>query len=242
MTKQSLAVTPHPEWVIRFLDTFTAARQRLLDGRFLCELREGRLSLQRGQRALLGFYPLVLQFPQLMAQSLAKVPADGSERSDRARHWLITNIAVERRHGQWWRDWAQGFGVPVERLQQEATVCAEVDAINHYLWRVCDRGDLAQGIAAANFAVEGVTGEWTRLVWAGFREHYRDLGATDRRSLAWLEAHARYDDAHPHEALEIVKAFATTEELQVRAAAAAVRAVDYLILAFDAIYDRDDAA
>lgn len=63
---------------------------------------------------------------------------------------------------------------------------------------------LAAGLAATNFAIEGVTGEWAYSVYdsAVYRESFDPSHRT--RSLRWLELHAAYDDAHPWEALEII--------------------------------------
>jgi hypothetical protein len=48
-----------------------------------------------------------------------------------------------------------------------------------------------------------------------------------------MDAHAEYDDKHPTEALEVVKIFASDERAMSRAAAAAVRSLEYYKLALD---------
>jgi pyrroloquinoline quinone (PQQ) biosynthesis protein C len=70
------------------------------------------------------------------------------------------------------------------------------------------RGSLAEAFAAVNYAIEGTTGEWTRLVMPAFRDHFGD----DKYSLMWLVEHAEYDDAHPREALELIKITTRDEE------------------------------
>jgi pyrroloquinoline quinone (PQQ) biosynthesis protein C len=59
-------------------------------------------------------------------------------------------------------------------------------------------------MAATNYAIEGVTGEWAALVCS--RDTY-ELGfpeAVRKSAMKWLRAHAEYDDKHPWEALEII--------------------------------------
>ena len=113
-----------------------------------------------------------------------------------------------------------------------------MDAINHYLWRVSTHGSLAEGMSAVNFAVEGPTGEWTKRVKEGFEKHSSveelEIG---ENTLEWIAAHATYDDRHPDEALEIVKAYATTDEEREKVKHAAKRALEYYALALETCYE-----
>jgi pyrroloquinoline quinone (PQQ) biosynthesis protein C len=55
--------------------------------------------------------------------------------------------------------------------------------------------------------------------------------------MAWLRAHAHYDDAHPYEAMELVKKLCGDDiVLQQRAFAAAQRGMEYYLLALDECY------
>jgi len=69
---------------------------------------------------------------------------------------------------------------------------------------VSGRDTLAAGMAATNYAIEGVTGEWAQKVYDSLA--YADsLPVAGRKAtLRWLQLHADYDDSHPWEALEIV--------------------------------------
>src|SRR5205085_6852933 len=135
---------------------------------------------------------------------------DGATRS-----WLRSNIHQEKRHAKWWIDFAQGFAVDAKLFMNGVRAPAEMDAINNYLWRVSTQDSLVEGVAATNYAIEGPTGEWTKNVKEGF-EFYRDKPGVsiNERTLAWINAHAAYDDTHPREALEIIKAYATTRSEQ----------------------------
>src|SRR5262249_11415193 len=109
-----------------------------------------------------------------------------------------------------------------------------MDAPNRYLEQVAAKGSVAEAVAAVNYALEGATGVWTRatlptLSALGERYGYRATG----RSLRWLRAHARYDDRHPVEALEVVKVYATDRSAVAKAADAATRSLDYLGAALD---------
>ncbi len=52
--------------------------------------------------------------------------------------------------------------------------------------------------------------------------------------MVWLNAHAKYDDKHPYEAMELIKLCATTTEMRAKAFAAAKRGLEYYLIALDA--------
>ena len=55
-----------------------------------------------------------------------------------------------------------------------------------------------------NYAIEGVTGEWTPSV-AGSETYRSRVPAEDvERGMRWLRVHADYDDAHPWDALDLI--------------------------------------
>jgi len=68
----------------------------------------------------------------------------------------------------------------------------------------------------------------------------RGEATIDKRTMAWLRAHAHYDDEHPHEAMELVKQLCVTETQQQRAFVAAERGMEYYLLALDDCYERGD--
>lgn len=233
-----IKTTPNPQWVEEFLDFIKPYQDRVVNHKFFREFIDGRLTLSQCQGALVNFYPLIESFPQYMALNLAKVPAGNSRWSKKTRYWLIGNINQERLHTSWWRQFAAGFGVPRNALDEEIHPPPEMDAINNYLWRVCTHGSLAEGISASNYAVEGPTGEWTKSIKDSF-EKYRDLEGIDinEKTLEWVVEHASYDDRHPVEALEIMKAYGTTKEEQEKIRQAAKRALEYYALALDSCYE-----
>src|SRR5438552_2599082 len=80
---------------------------------------------------------------------------------------------------------------------------AVMDALRHYLFHVVSTGSAAEAVAANNYAVEGATGVWTKIVSSLSVATAKRLGIeVDERALRWLTAHADYDDRHPVEALE----------------------------------------
>ncbi len=236
--KMKIETTAHPAWVEEFLEFIGPYQSRVVHHRYFRDMAGGSLTLRQFHGGLTNFYPLVEAFPKYMALNLAKVPAGNSAWNEKARWWLITNMTVEREHTRWWKQWAKGFGVADEAFEGEIYPPPEMDAINHYLWRICTHGSLAEGMAATNFAVEGPTGEWTKSVKEGLRK-YQDANGVliNARTLEWVAGHAQYDDKHPDEALEIIKAHATTKEEQQRVRQAARRAMEYYAMALDACYD-----
>ena len=236
--KNAIKLSPHPIWIENLLDIAQAYQQRITTHRLFEEFKKGLLTVRQSQGALINFYPLINTFPQYMALSLSKVPEENSPRNRYTRNWLITNIGQERLHGAWWRQFAAGFKVDAAIFDEEIVPPPEMDAINHYLWRICTYGTLAEGIAASNFAVEGATGQWTKSIHGSFGKYQGVQGVEiDKRTLRWVAAHADYDDRHPFEALEIMKAFATTKEEQKRVSHATVRTLEYYELALDACYE-----
>jgi len=59
-------------------------------------------------------------------------------------------------------------------------------------------------MAATNYAIEGVTGEWAYLVCSTDTYELSFPEPTRRSAMKWLKVHAEYDDEHPWEALEII--------------------------------------
>jgi pyrroloquinoline quinone (PQQ) biosynthesis protein C len=233
-----MKLTPHPTWIAELLESLSPYKDRVVKHRIFQDISRGRLSKQKFQGALINFYPLIETFPKYMALNLAKVPPGNAIWNKRASSWLTVNIDQERLHTKWWRQFAVGFKVPKNALEGEVIPPPEMDAINNYLWRVCTYGSLAEGISAANFAIEGPTGEWTKRVRDGF-EKYRGVAGVEinEKTLEWIVAHADYDDRHPEEALELIKAFATTPEECAKVERAARRALEYYALALDYSYE-----
>jgi pyrroloquinoline quinone (PQQ) biosynthesis protein C len=232
-----IRITENPDWINVFLDYIEPFKGKVVQNKIFKDISSGNLTLKQFQGALVNFYPLIESFPKFMALNLAKVPAGGKAWNKRTRFWLMTNINQERLHTGWWREFAFGFGLSRSALDEEIYPPAEMDAINNYLWRISTHGTLAEGIAACNFAVEGPTGEWTRSVVDGIRK-YKNVAGThiSDKTLEWVTAHAKYDDKHPDEALEIIKAYAVTKEEQERVKRAARRSLEYYALALDACY------
>lgn len=231
--------TPHPAWAQDFWDRLIPIKDQIASHPLFSEMAAGELSVARFRHALLNFYPLVGNFPHYMALTLAKSYQTSVPGVLETRDWLINNIKIEQRHLYWYRDWAMGFGITSEALDT-VTPPTAMDAINHYLWHLNLRGSIAEGIAATNLAIEWATGDWTMSVVSGMKAYAeRGEARIDRRSMAWLRAHAHYDDAHPYEAMELVKKLCGDDKvLQERSFAAAARGMEYYLLALDDCYEK----
>lgn len=96
---------------------------------------------------------------------------------------------------------------------------------------------LAEGIAATNLAIEWATGDWTINVYKGISA-YSEIDGVEisSRTLAWLRSHAMYDDAHPHEAMELIKLLADGDTAMQQRAFAAAEGFAYYKLALDDCY------
>lgn len=235
--KNSLQCTPHQGWAAQFWDDLIPLKNQVSQHPLFQAMADGTLHIDCFRHALLNFYPLVARFPSYMSLNLAKAIHFEQSGVTEARDWLIQNIKIEENHLYWYRDWALGFGLTETQLNH-AQPSAAMNAVNHFLWSVNHRMGLAEGIAATNLAIEWATGDWTIQVYKGIRA-YSALEGIDisTRTLAWLRSHAMYDDAHPHEAMQLIKLLADQDSLmQKRAFAVAAEGFAYYKLALDDCY------
>lgn len=198
--KRDLAETPHPAWAQAMIDSLRPDWSAVLDAPVFAATATGEFPEEAWRRVLLDFFCVVEAFPKYMGVYLAKTTFGQTPGDHLARDWLIGNIRTEALHAQWYADWAAAHGIGYEELVSHRP-CPEVAALHEYLWSVCYRGTLAEAFGAVNYAIEGTTGEWTRLVLPAFRKRCGD----DSRALLWLAGHAEYDEAHPREAFELIK-------------------------------------
>ena len=192
----------YPRWLQDIVVELRARRERVTAHRLFLQMRDAVLPCSATRNFFVRVWPVIEQFPQYMGRNLAKLEF-GAPGHDLARTFLTRNVRVEQSHAQFWVEWAEASGVTREELMSGAEAAASA-ALSHWCWYVCDREPLAVAVAATNYAIEGVTGEWAHLICSSQR-YAESLPAEKRKSgMRWLRAHARYDDAHPWEALEIV--------------------------------------
>lgn len=198
--KRELTETPHPAWAQTMIDSLRPDWSAVLHAPVFTATATGEFPGEAWRRVLLDFFCVVEAFPKYMGVYLAKTTFGQTPGDYLARDWLIGNIRTEALHVQWYADWAAAHGIGHEELVSHRP-CPEVGALHEYLWSICYRGTLAEAFGAVNYAIEGTTGEWTRLVLPAFQKRYAD----DPQALLWLTEHAEYDDAHPREAFELIK-------------------------------------
>lgn len=232
--KDSLQKTPHPAWVTEMVASMEAPWKRVLDAPLFQDAARGLISQPTWRHAIKEFFCVVEAFPKYMGLALARTTYGRYPRDVLARDWLIGNIRVEALHVKWYIDWATAHGVSAEDLIHH-TPSPEVSALYEWLWSVSYRGSLAEAIGAVNYAIEGTTGDWCRLVMPTFSSQYREV----QKSLTWLSGHAKYDDAHPDEALEIIKLTVTTAEEEKRVESAIRRSLEFYARAFEASSARE---
>jgi len=196
-------LTSYPQWAQDMVAACEGAKQGVLDHEVWRLMRAARLGREATYNFMVGVWPVIERFPGYMAHNLLKTQYGRSEGDNLARRWLVRNIRVEQNHADYWLHWAEGAGVAREEVlnglmpqgsQSLASWCEEVSR----------RDSLAAGVAATNYAVEGVTGEWSQMIYES-EAYARSMPEQSRiQSLRWLQLHAAYDDTHPWEALEIV--------------------------------------
>jgi pyrroloquinoline quinone (PQQ) biosynthesis protein C len=231
MVKQELTETPHPQWALTMVDSLRPAWSGVLESPLWATATDGELPEEPWRHVLLEFFCVVEAFPKYMGVYLAKTTFGQTPGDYLARDWLIGNIRAEALHAQWYVDWAAAHGIGFEELVSHRPG-PEVGALYEYLWSVCYRGSLAEAFGAVNYAIEGTTGEWTRLVLPAFRKRYDD----DPHALRWLVEHAEYDDAHPREAFELIKITARDDDDRAKVEAATRRSLELFRRAFDGCF------
>jgi pyrroloquinoline quinone (PQQ) biosynthesis protein C len=198
-------IASYPQWVADVVGRTSELKRDVLDHPIFALMQDGRISHEQIRAFLINGWPVVEQFPQYMAMSLTKLSFGRSQGQDMARRFLTRNLRVEQNHAGYWVDWATGHGLTKADLLADHQT-PEALALSHWCWRSTHGDNLAVGMAATNYAIEGVTGEWASFVCEsdvyamGFEE------STRKASMRWLTMHAKYDDTHPWEALQIVTA------------------------------------
>lgn len=196
-------LSSYPAWTQAMVQECDAVKRTVTDHPLWDLMGNGGASAANTLTFMVGIWPVIERFPGYMARSLLKTRYGRSAGDNLARSWLVRNIRVEQNHAQYWVDWAEGAGVPRDRLFNGSLPAGTQDLAN-WCEDISTQGSLAASLAAVNYAVEGATGEWAQILYEN--EHYATLFPENirRASLRWLKLHAAYDDAHPWEALEIV--------------------------------------
>ncbi len=194
----------YPQWIEDVIVDTREAAQAVSHHEAWSRFSDGTIPENQHHALLVGFWPLIERFPQFLALNLLKCSYGGDPALNKARGWLIKNLRVEQRHAEMYRDWAECAGVSRESLFHE-TRPAATTAITDWCWHVCESGNLAEAMAATNYAIEGVTGDWTTMVWESseYKQFFKE--SERKKALRWIQAHSAYDDLHPVEALDIIR-------------------------------------
>jgi len=224
--------TANPSWVDELISEIAPYRQAILTCPLLEEAERGTLSLKQLRAWLTQMYPFIESFPQWIAINLARTPDLHS------RAFFIDNVRAEKRHAELWVHLANGFGVSDEELFNVKPI-PEVDALTNWLWMINSRGSLPEGVAATNYAIEGIAQDISRKMLKGMPKYEgRKETQVKKETYWWLEEHAKYDDKHPLEALEVIKLYGTSPELQQKVKWATKRSLEYMKMLYDACYDK----
>jgi pyrroloquinoline quinone (PQQ) biosynthesis protein C len=226
--KEDLSETPHPAWVETMIANISPEWNGVLKAPLFAATTQESFPEGAWRASLPEFFCIIEAFPKYMGAYLARTTFGQRPGDILARDWLIGNIRTEALHAQWYVDWGAALGISYDEMVTRRPG-PEVGALYEFLWSMAYRGSLAEAFGAINYAIEGVTGEWTRLVLPAFKQRCGD----DKRALMWLVEHAEYDDAHPREALELIKLTAREDEHD-QVEAAIRRSLELFRRAFDA--------
>lgn len=232
----------YPLWLQAIVHECGDARRRVVEHDLFRLMSEGTLPEWAMRHFLAGVWPVIEQFPQYMAMNLLKVQYGTAPGHEMGRKYLIRNIRVEQNHVEYWIEWAQAHGVSRDELLF-GWRSGSIDALSHWCWHTCERDPLPAAMAATNYAIEGVTGEWAALVCSS--TVYEEGFPLDvrKKAMKWLRVHAQYDDTHPWEALEIIATIignrATSREVQ-GIQAGIRKSYEYMRMAFDDCLANDE--
>ena len=203
IAKPFVDVTHYPRWIQDVVHDTTKTAHAVANHEAWRRFSDGTISESKHHALLIGFWPLIERFPQFLALNLLKCSYSDDLTLNAARGWLIKNLRIEQRHAEWYRDWAVAAGIPEIRLFH-APRSAMATAITDWCWNICEIGSLAEGMAATNYAIEGVTGEWSKIVAESEPYQARFPESVRKKAMKWIDAHAVYDVKHPVEALDLV--------------------------------------
>jgi pyrroloquinoline quinone (PQQ) biosynthesis protein C len=196
-------IASYPLWLQDVVLETGELKSRVVGHPLFAALRDCRLDEHAMRAFLINGWPVIDQFPQYMGMNLQKIGPEETPGSRMARRYLTRNIRVEQNHADYWVDWASAHNVKREELQAGDTPPLAY-ALSHWCWKSSNADSLPSSVAATNFAVEGVTGEWSILVCSSDSLEKSYPEDIRKKSMRWLKMHAHYDDAHPWEALDIV--------------------------------------
>ena len=190
----AVQVMPDSRWVADLNAALEPMQQAILSTPVIEDAADNRLATARIQNFLVAFYPIIRDFPHWLQVLLDRSP-------DHGRAFFEDNIRVERRHEAMWRAMGDGFEVPRERFRRLEPLVPQVGAFHGYLTDMCRVAPFGAAVSATNYAVEGVAQKISDKALRGLGKNEK-IGPKGRW---WLEEHAKYDDEHPVQALEIVK-------------------------------------
>jgi pyrroloquinoline quinone (PQQ) biosynthesis protein C len=193
----------YPQWTQDMVAACDRVKQTVIDHELWDVMRDAESDRQHTINFMVGIWPVIERFPGYMANSLLKTRFGRSDGDNLARRWLVRNIRVEQNHAEYWLNWAEGAGVPREEVLNGMAPHG-TQVLANWCEEISSHGSLAASIAATNYAVEGATGEWSRLLHDSPEYAERFPHSIRKSALRWLQLHAAYDDTHPWEALEIV--------------------------------------
>ena len=200
-TERSLEA--YPNWLQDVIHESTDRRLAVANHELWRTMADGTFAPHAHRNLVVGFWPLVDCFPQFLALNLLKTNTCRDPAINGSRAWLSKNLQIEQRHAQWFLDWGEAFGTSRDEMFEGARP-VEMTAITDWCWHVCQHDDLADAMAATNYAIEGVTGEWTPRIAHSEPYMSRVVTGDAKKGMRWLRVHADYDDAHPWEALALI--------------------------------------
>src|SRR3989449_7923435 len=226
--------TPHPAWVLDMNRHLEPYRNAIVECNLVQGGSTGVLPLKKMREWIIQLYPFIETFPKWIELLITNT------HDPRSRGYMIDNLRMEKKHSEQWVAMAQGFGIDPYVLYTVQPL-PEVEAITHWLWSINTRGSLAEAVGATNYSVEGVTQDIAKSTVKGF-PHYDGLEGVhlEKKAYWWMEAHGRYDDLHPLQALEVMKIYAPTKELQEKVIFATQRSFEYFLMALEACYNCTD--
>jgi pyrroloquinoline-quinone synthase len=180
---------------------FTSLNQKLdhhhlLKHPFYQSWNQGALSIETLQNYATEYYSHVAAFPRYISAIHTLCPDIES------RQVLLGNLVEEEsgeeNHPELWKRFAEGLGIPREKLNASPTLESTKNLVDGYFELV--KSDYATGLGAL-YAYERQTPEVSESKIEGLKKHY---GIKDARSLQFFQVHMTADEWHTAEVAGLI--------------------------------------
>ncbi len=132
-SRTSTELNRFPQWMQEIVGETQHTAKRVADHKAWHLFSDGTIPPAQHHALLYNFWPLIDKFPHFLALNVLKCPYTSNPVVNDARKWLIRNLRVEQKHAEWYKDWAECAGVPMEKFF-DGPRTGSASAITDWAW------------------------------------------------------------------------------------------------------------